>query len=297
MARLRYWPLLAAAGWGVFCAATLSLNMHGGGDELWIQGLSLLAGLVLLTLLLFSGERPLWPAWSRWAMCLGGIAAVFGPYELSLHSAGWRVFSTIGLVAVALPVGYWIGDRMEKASNLIPLAIALSMADIYSVFRGPSRHVGEAIISYQRLVADRVAQLGQVSPAEIAKTEASLRAPLANYLVAHFPLPGQGTTVPLLGIGDFIALAFLFRAAWVHRLNARAVFIAGLASTIVALAVTQLVGHALPALPFIALGVVGYLALTNPRVRRLSRQEVLLSIAVPCLFGALLVVGWLTGRP
>ena len=41
---------------------------------------------------------------------------------------------------------------------------------------------------------------------------------------------------------------------------------------------------AIPALPFIAAGVIGYLLIANPRVRRLDRQETVLSICVAALF-------------
>ena len=129
----------------------------------------------------------------------------------------------------------------------------------------------------------------------MSQTAASVRAPLADFIVVHIPLAGLHTTVPVLGIGDFIALAFLFRVAWLHRLHPRSVFLAALVATIVALVISLLSGRVIPALPFIALGVVGWLLVTTPRLRRLDRQEVLLTIGVAALFGALMLGKWVAG--
>jgi len=61
---------------------------------------------------------------------------------------------------------------------------------------------------------------------------------------------------------------------------------------VAAVAASQLIGQALPALPFIAVGVIGWLLLTNPRLRRLDRQEIVLSILVAALFIALMAGRW-----
>ncbi len=118
-------------------------------------------------------------------------------------------------------------------------------------------------------------------------------APLGDFIIVHLPLAGTGASMPVLGIGDFIIFAFLFRAAWVHHISPAAVFAAGFVSTIAALFASNLTGIALPALPFIALGTVGWLLLTQPRMRKLDRQETALSIGVIAVFSALLLVTWL----
>jgi hypothetical protein len=98
----------------------------------------------------------------------------------------------------------------------------------------------------------------------------------------------------VLGIGDFVVLAFLFRAAWVHHISPRLVFGAAACSVFVALFCTNVLGMALPALPYIAIGTIAVLYLGVPRVRQLDRQEVVLSLIVVGLFGALITGKYLT---
>jgi hypothetical protein len=293
--RLRLWPLLCALGWFAFFAAAANAPQELG-ESMAAQVLALPTGLVVLMLALLSGERPRWPAWGRWTMFGCGLVLVAIPYALNLHAPGYRAVAGLGLLLAALPLGYWIGDRMEKVTNLVPLAVAMSGADIYSVYQGPSRAVSQSITAYHSQVANKVAELGpQATPEHVEQATAMVRAPLADYLVVHMPIPGTHYTMPVLGIGDFIVLAFLFRAAWVHRLHPGAVFVAALASVLAALVISNTIQEAIPALPVIALGVVGYLWLSNPRMRQLDRQEILLSWGVGALFGALICSKWVIG--
>lgn len=295
MWRLRLWPLLCVLGWFAFFAAAVNAPEELGRSTA-AQMLALPAGLAVLMLVLLSGERPRWPVWGRWAMFACGLAFIALPFALNLHAPGYRALSGLGLLLSALPLGYWIGDRMEKVTNLVPLAVAMSGADIYSVYQGPSRAVSQSLNAYHSQVANKVAELGpQATPEHVAQATAMIRAPLADYLVVHLPVVGAHSTFPVLGIGDFIVLAFLFRAAWVHRLHPGAVFVAGLASVIVALTISNSIEQAIPALPVIALGVVGYLWLSTPRLRQLDRQEIVLSWGVAALFGALICSKWVLG--
>jgi hypothetical protein len=310
--RDRWLVLLAALGWLGFFAATLFIPPAQGGPSFSQHLISTTLSLTLLTALLMLGERPQWHPAVRWAMFIGGIALILGPYYLQgslpfVKEPLVRSLSGLGLIGVALPVGYWIGDRMEKATNLIPLAVAMSMADIYSVFQGVTKRVTEDIGRYQREQAEVAQTAAAQAPSgqELAAAQeamASVKAPLSDFIIAHFPVAGSGMTLPVLGIGDFIVLAFLFRAAWVHSISPRAMFFAGLLSTIAALASSALLAQygppifarGIPALPFIALGTVGYLWLTQPRMRRLDRQERMMTLIVSALFGALLLASWLT---
>jgi hypothetical protein len=290
---LRLWPLLAVLGWCAFFAAAVGapVELH---DSFAAYVIAAPAGLAILLLVLLSGERPRWPAWSRWLMFACGVALVAVPYALNLHAPSIRALAGLGLVLLALPAGYWIGDRMEKVTNLIPLAVAMSGADVYSVYQGPSHAVSKHISSYYTQVESTVQKLGpSASPQQVEQATAAIREPLGNYLVVHMPVPGSHYTQPVLGIGDFIVLAFLFRAAWVHRLNPLGVFCAGLASVLAALVLSSATGQALPALPVIALGVVGYLWVATPRIRKLDRQEIMLTWIVAALFSALILSKWL----
>ena len=101
--------------------------------------------------------------------------------------------------------------------------------------------------------------------------------------------------MPVLGIGDFIIIALLFRVAWVHGLSPLTMLGACLAAIGAALAISQAVGQAIPALPFIAVGVIGWLLLTNPRLRKLDSQEIVLSIVVAGIFIVLLAGKYFQG--
>jgi hypothetical protein len=291
-----FWLAACVAGWFVFFALAYVFPSEELGTSYVVQAGSLLVGLVILMSIVLAGERPRFNTLTRVLMFLGGTAAMLVPYLLNLQSPPLRALATLGLLAAALPIGYWIGDRMEKVTNLVPLAVAMSVADIYSVMHGPSHQVGEQLLAHYHEVGTKIAELGShPSAQQAAETAASVRAPLADFIVVHIPLAGLHTTVPVLGIGDFIALAFLFRVAWLHRLRPRGVFVAALIAIVAALVISLLSGRVIPALPFIALGVVGWLWLTTPRLRRLDRQEVLLTIGVAALFGALMLGKWASG--
>lgn len=294
------WVGLVATGWLVFFWAMLSVPVMGEELPLGLQVAAVLSGVLLLIVLLLLGERPYWPAGARWALFGLGGGLIALAFIFNLGAPQLRGVLALGLMAVALPVGYWVGDRLEKVSNLVPVAVAFACADIFSVMQGPSRRVVEELAEHQLEVEAARIDAAANLPPELAreaadKAAAAIRAPLADYVVVHVPMPGTGSSVPILGIGDFIIVALLLRAAWLYGLSPLAIAVASLVSITVALAVSQLVGAAIPALPFIAVGVVGYLVVVNPRVRRLSRQEIVLSIGVVLLFAALIAGRWIYG--
>src|SRR6185436_844729 len=143
----------------------------------------------------------------------GGAGFVPLAWAFNLKNPELKPLIALALMGLAVPVGYWIGERMEKITNLIPLAIAMSLADIFSIFQGPTKVIATRLTDY----TDKVASVAATHAApEAARIIAEMKAPLADYIIVHFPLAGMQTT-PVLGIGDFVVLAFLFRAAWVHH--------------------------------------------------------------------------------
>ena len=288
------WVAVAGLVWLAFFWAVLSIPL-ATEPPVFAQVAAILAGVLLLIVILLLGERPYWPAPARWwIFCLGAGLIVLA-FVFNIRMPEMRGVLALGLMAVALPVGYWVGDRLEKISNLIPVAIAFACADIFSVYQGPSKRVVEELAEHQQVLDTVRLEAAANMPPELAaeaadKAAAAIRAPLVDYVVVHMPVPGA--SVPVLGIGDFVIVALLFRAAWIYGLSPLAIAVSSLLSITVALAVSQLTGTAIPALPFIAVGVVGWLALTNPAVRRLSRQEIVLSIAVVLIFAALYAARW-----
>ena len=284
------WVLVTAAGWLAFALLTLAVPPLSGQAALLAPWLSQAVGMVLLLSILLAAERPRWPLGARIAMFTGGIGFVVLCWALNWQAPELKPLIALTLMGLAVPVGYWIGERMEKITNLIPLAIAMSLADIFSVFQGPTKVIAHNLETHYEKKAAIAAHGG----AHVAEQLAALKAPLADYIIVHFPIAGTHETVPILGIGDFVVLAFLFRAAWVHHVSPRLVFAAAAGSIFVALFCTNVLGMALPALPFIAIGTISVLFLCVPRLRQLDRQEVVLSLVVVGLFGALITGKYLT---
>jgi len=291
------WPVLTAVVWLVYFAVTLSVPVTGQPPTMLTQASSILVGILLLLCVLFAGERPNLPSPVRLAIFIAGLLIVGAAFFFNLHSPAYRGVIALGLMGIALPVGYWVGNQMEKVTNLVPIAVAFTFADIFSVFQGPSSKAVEDIQEFDQEKADRIAEAVANMPPEEAveaahEAAASIRAPLADYVVVQFPVPGTGTTQAVLGIGDFVIMALLFRVAWVHGINPVAVLVSGIVSIFVALVVSSALRLAIPALPFIAVGVIGYLLVTNPRLRRLERQEILLSVVVAAIFIGLMALRW-----
>jgi hypothetical protein len=297
--RGRIWTLFGSIAWFGFFAVTVSLPSVAALPEtlsLLLQIASIVIGIALLFLVILAGESTSWPAWSRYAMFAGGVGCLMLPVLLSDNSLAMRALSTFGLILLALPLGYWVGDRMDKVTNLVPLAVAMAFADIFSVFQGPSRRIAADMTEYQEKVYEAMLQAQATAPPEQAATAAAaaaeaIKVPWINYLFVHMPLPLHDAAA-VMGVGDFVILAFMFRAVWVHGLNVRVVYLTTLAMTILALGASQVLGLALPALVSIAFGTIIVLWFTEPRMRRLDRQEIVLSFAVALLFLALMAVKW-----
>jgi hypothetical protein len=279
-----WWALLTALGWLAFAALTLLVPPTLGHLASAAYMLSVGLGMLLLLTVLLVAERPRWSVTVRSAMFLTGVAIVLAAYFLNVKGPWLKCVIGLALMALAMPVGYWIGERMEKVTNLIPLAIAMSLADIFSVFQGPTKKIAEDLTTHY----EKVAAVSAKGGTEAAKVIAEMKAPLADYIIVHFPIAGQHMTYPILGIGDFVVLAFLFRAAWIHHISPWLILWSSAISIFVALVATTVLGIPLPALPFIALGTISVLWLCLPRIRKLDRQEVVLSFAVVGVFGALI---------
>jgi hypothetical protein len=290
----RGWVLLSFAAWLLFAYVTLlmpaPIDAHSGDGPLAFASriASVLLGILALLAILMAGERALWTPPARWAMFTIGAALAFLPWIFQLNQPELKPLVAVGLLLMALPVGYWIGDRMEKVTNLIPLAVAMSLADIFSVYQGPTKEIAAQIGEYHERVNAAAAAGG-------ADAVARLKAPLADFVLVHFPIVGFGTTSPVLGVGDFVILAFLYRAAWVHHISPTLMLVSSFLSIVVTLCVGYYFNMPLPALPFIAVGTLAGLWLKDARIRRLDRQEIVLSFAVVGIFGALIGAKLLRG--
>ncbi|MHB0980139.1 MAG: hypothetical protein ACYC5Q_08760 [Thermoleophilia bacterium] len=165
-----------------------------------------------------------------WAVACGGIgtravgvlAATGIVGALALSAAGWLVAAASFKVVFAAAVGRLLGFQVGEPLWLALVAVVAVLADIWSVFAGPTRAVVEG------------------APGVL------------DYLLVHFPIVGHPGTGMGLGMSDVIFLS-LFAAGSVRAgLRPRAGFAAMACSLLLTVAVALLWKPAIPALPFLS---------------------------------------------
>lgn len=170
----------------------------------------------------------------------------------------WLVL--VGLLTSTTYVGGLLGSRIEHPGHLLFVGWVSSLADIASVYH----HAG-----ITHAVAESVAVLSVVA--------------------LPFPMLGTSDIVPFLGGGDLVFLAMYFAVARNHGLSGTRMFAGltlGLTATLVSLVVVQAV---VPALPFLAAGVM----VLVPEARRPPRAQRTPAL-VFAIFMSLFVVALLT---
>ncbi len=179
------------------------------------------AGLVPVVLLAWTLVRSsLSPA--RLGLLLGLGLAV----GLVLSWAGWFGAAAPFKVAAAVSLGYLLGLQLDRAWILVLVAGLAFVADIWSVFAGPSR-----------VIIDR-------APGVL------------DYALIHFPALGTGDPGVALGMSDLVFLGLFTVGSAVNGLRPRLTFAAMVVSLAVTFAVTLLTERALPALPLLGLAFV-----------------------------------------
>jgi len=153
----------------------------------------------------------------------------------------------------ALLLGSAISGLVRHANLLPPVAIVLTVVDIWTVWFG-----GFVAQVYQK------AQQG-VPIAQKVIEAATVKMP--TVATAHYARVG----IPVIGLGDLFFSAFLFALLWRFGLNARHAFILSVAFVVVGLLLAQLpfVPVGVPGLPFIALAVL----LPNLRAFQYTAEE------------------------
>ncbi len=163
----------------------------------------------------------------------------------------WAVPLQAGfLVMVGFGLGGLIGSKIEHAGHILPAAFVASAADLASVLspEGPSN----AALSSDKAM---------------------------SVLALAAPIPGTDAFTFVLGVGDFLFLALLFRVAVEHRVGLGRVVVASLAGLVVAFVGSALLGRAVPAL--VSIGLVSAAAVPAfRRVKRRDRRVTQIAIAV-----------------
>jgi hypothetical protein len=170
------------------------------------------------------------------------IAAIaLGAFALAgTNSTIAAVVVDTALVALGWGIGATIGRRIEHPGHLLPACVVVASADVASVVSrwGPTH--------------------------AIAESERAL-----SVLAMSFPVPGEASVAPALGVGDLVFMAIVLGAVAVHGLSVvRAALLCAL-GTLIAGGASAVLATAVPALlPIGAAVVIGL-----PAARRLRSEE------------------------
>jgi hypothetical protein len=234
--------------------------------------LAVVVGVALVVWLAFEAGRVFE---AKWAGILGLIAAgarvglAFLPLPKSL--AAQVAFGTIAdtlILAAALLLGSSISGLIRHANLLPPVAIVLTIVDIWTVWLGGfvariQQKAQEGVVIAQRVIEAATVKMPTVATAQYAHVG-----------------------IPVIGIGDLFFAAFLFALLWKFGLNARSAFFLSVVFVIFGLMLAQLpfVPFGVPGLPFIVLAIL----LPNLKSFRYTPEEKkALLIGAIFLFGLL----------
>lgn len=210
------------------------------------------ASMTVLALAIAAPSRV--PLSSRLATAI--IAAIaLGVFALAgVNSTTAAVVVDTALVALAWGIGATIGRRIEHPGHLLPACVVVACADAASVLSrwGPTH--------------------------AIAESERAL-----SVMVISFPVPGEASVAPALGVGDLVFMAIVLGAAAVHGLSVvRTALLCGV-GTLIAGAASAVLATAVPALlPIGAAVVIGLPAARRVRLaeRRVAVLAMVLAVSV-----------------
>jgi hypothetical protein len=231
----------------------------------------LLISLLLVTELARYPLRPLADALGLVA-CLGLWYAI-GQSAERLTAARTLVSAASGLsfLLACVGAGRLLALIVRERNLLLPVALVAGMADVFTVFAGPT---GKALEQAPKLVEKLSVAIPQIGS-------------------AAGPAGARGLThIATAGLGDFIFLAFFLACVWRFGLRRRGTFWGILLAVATGMAAVLLLPQvpALPLLPFI---VTGFLV-ANAGAFSLSRAEKLqMGVVLALAAGLLLVAGLL----
>jgi hypothetical protein len=215
--------------------------------------LAVVVGVALVVWLAFEAGRVFE---AKWAGILGliaagarvGLAFLPLPKSLAAQVAVGAIADSL-VLAAALLLGSSISGLIRHANLLPPVAIVLTVVDIWTVWLGGfvariQQKAQEGVVIAQRVIEAATVKMPTVATAQYAHVG-----------------------IPVIGIGDLFFAAFLFALLWKFGLNARGAFFLSVVFVIFGLMLAQLpfVPFGVPGLPFIVLAIL----LPNLKVRQL----------------------------
>jgi hypothetical protein len=166
----------------------------------------------------------------------------------------WYSVNTLSLLLVTLSIGFWLAGEIERAGHLIPVCIVGTLVDIWSVLEGPSRRVGQQVVTHMQMQVD---------------TGVRQPPPMVDFLVLHWPEPGADMMAPLVGLGDMVFVSLFLASCRRFGLSLTKCVVLVLAGLASAMAVAMWLEKPTPALPFIC----GLFLLGNFRGLSMTRRE------------------------
>lgn len=227
--------------------------------------LALIAFCVLVALALYGG--------SRWLVLSPSVFV--------------DLFGTANLLLLAMVVGSWMTTALSRPAELVPVCLVMSLVDIFSVSRGPSRFIAGRIEEFY------------------LKGREGLP-PVGDFLLIKMTLPGGTAAFPVFGVSDWIIVAFLALAAARFEYNDNLLgpglatlgetkrpalyFPLPAAALLLAVLLAQFTGIFLPALPFISVLFLAFLFVRYPASRQLLRTDWMLVLTAFGVMAALMLL-------
>jgi len=212
---------------------------------------------------------------AKWAGILGliaigariGLMFLPSPKSLAAQVAVRSIADTL-VLAASLLLGSSISGLIRHANLLPPVAIVLTVVDIWTVWLGGfvvriQQKAQEGVVIAQRVIEAATVRMPTVATAQYAHIR-----------------------IPVIGIGDLFFAAFLFALLWKFGLNTRSAFVLSVVFVTVGLMIAQLpfIPFGVPGLPFIALAIL----LPNLKSFQYTPEE-----KKALLIGAIFLVGLL----
>lgn len=268
--------MLALAGLAMYLLLAGSPLIRGVPPLVGVVGITAL--FIVATLLVAAAAARVQITWrvELLGMLLGlglwYVLAGLGEENSRLRLATVPAADVVFLVACVL-AGRLLSRIVRERNLLLPVALVLALADVFTVFIGPT---GEALEKMPELVTHLSIKVPQVGSAAGPAGAAGL------------------THMATMGPGDLVFAALFFAAVVRLGLNLRASFIGILIPVVIGLVGFMLL-PALPGVPVLPLMALGFL-IANRGQFRLSREEQV-SLLIAGVFVALVLAGvWLLTR-
>lgn len=228
----------------------------------------------------------------RGLMLVGCLSVGLFIYKImgdgSVKSLFLSSLGTANLIVFACLIATWMVHPLQRPSELVPVCCVFALADLFSVFAGPTRHMVKGLTAYY--------EKGMQGPP-----------PLTDFILVKISVPGIDVAVPLFGVSDWVILVFLCSAfakfnlndnlagagirTMIRRKRLSFYFPAASLGLLVSITTAQLTGFFLPALPFVACVFLVHGLIFHPQVRRLNRREWALLSGFSSVLIFLLVAG------